>query len=79
MEAATRGENVELALTLAHDETTLKLRARLNYLSTILTLAPLLGLKAVAIVLISADERNSLSISCWQDVRCRQRRMPVKV
>ena len=44
MEAAVRGENVELALTLAHDETALKLRARLNYLSTIVTLAPLLGL-----------------------------------
>lgn len=44
MEAASRGENVDLALTVAYDEAAMKLRARLNYLSMIVTLAPLLGL-----------------------------------
>lgn len=44
MEAAAKGENVELALTVAHDEAAMRLRARLNYLSMIVTLAPLLGL-----------------------------------
>ncbi len=42
--AALKGENIELALTLAHDEAAMQLRARLNYLSMIVTLAPLLGL-----------------------------------
>lgn len=44
IEAAYRGENVEMALTVAHDDIAMRLRARLNYLSMIVTLAPLLGL-----------------------------------
>lgn len=44
MEAALKGENVEIALEVAHDEVAMQLRARLNYLSMIVTLAPLLGL-----------------------------------
>ena len=42
--ASTRGENVELALEIAYSELAMKLRARLNYLSMIVTLSPLLGL-----------------------------------
>ena len=42
--AKTRGENVELALEIAYGEEAMKLRARLNYLSMIVTLSPLLGL-----------------------------------
>ena len=42
--AATRGENVELALEIAYSDAAMKLRARLNYLSAIVTLSPLLGL-----------------------------------
>ena len=44
VKAALAGDNVELALNIAHDEQAMKLRARLNYLSMIVTLAPLLGL-----------------------------------
>ena len=44
IEAAINGENVELSLVNAHDEAAMQLRARLNYLSMIVTLAPLLGL-----------------------------------
>ena len=44
VKAAVAGENVELALNVAYDEEAMKLRARLNYLSMIVTLAPLLGL-----------------------------------
>ena len=44
VEAAVSGDNVELALLTAHDEAAMQLRARLNYLSMIVTLAPLLGL-----------------------------------
>lgn len=44
VKAATAGENVELALNIAYEEEAMKLRARLNYLSMIVTLAPLLGL-----------------------------------
>ena len=42
--AATQGENVELALETAYSEQAMKFRARLNYLSMIVTLSPLLGL-----------------------------------
>ena len=42
--ASTKGENVELALEIAYSEEAMKLRARLNYLSMIVTLSPLLGL-----------------------------------
>lgn len=44
LKAALVKENVELAMNVAYDEEALKLRARLNYLSMIVTLAPLLGL-----------------------------------
>ena len=44
VEAAVKGEDIELAMLGAHDEEASKLRARLNYLSMIVTLAPLLGL-----------------------------------
>ena len=44
MEALLGGKNVELALNTFYDEEAMKLRARLNYLSMIVTLAPLLGL-----------------------------------
>ena len=42
--AATRNENIEVALDMAYSEAAMKLRARLNYLSMIVTLSPLLGL-----------------------------------
>ena len=42
--AAIQNENVEVALDMAYSEAAMKLRARLNYLSTIVTLSPLLGL-----------------------------------
>ena len=42
--AATQKENVEVALDMAYSEAAMKLRARLNYLSMIVTLSPLLGL-----------------------------------
>ena len=44
VEAAARGEDVELALDVAYSDAAMRLRANLNYLSMIVTLAPLLGL-----------------------------------
>lgn len=44
VKAAVEGSNVELALNIAYAEEAMKLRAHLNYLSMIVTLAPLLGL-----------------------------------
>ena len=44
VKASVAGENVELALNIAYGEEAMRLRARLNYLSMIVTLAPLLGL-----------------------------------
>lgn len=44
VKAAVAEENVELALNIAYDQEAMRLRARLNYLSMIVTLAPLLGL-----------------------------------
>ncbi|MBR4383330.1 MAG: MotA/TolQ/ExbB proton channel family protein [Selenomonadaceae bacterium] len=44
VKAAVAGESVELALNVAYAEEAMRLRARLNYLSMIVTLAPLLGL-----------------------------------
>ena len=44
VKAAVAGVNVESALNVAYDDAAMKLRARLNYLSMIVTLAPLLGL-----------------------------------
>ena len=42
--AAVEGENVEFAMNVAYDDEAMKFRTRLNYLSMIVTLAPLLGL-----------------------------------
>lgn len=42
--AAIQNENVESALDIAFNGAAMKLRARLNYLSMIVTLSPLLGL-----------------------------------
>ncbi len=42
--AKINGENVEIALDNAYTAAAMKLRARLNYLSMIVTLSPLLGL-----------------------------------
>ena len=44
MEAALRGKNVEFALDSAYSTAAMKLRAYINYLSMVVTLAPLLGL-----------------------------------
>ena len=44
VEAMLGGDDAELAMLNVHDEEAMKLRARLNYLSMIVTLAPLLGL-----------------------------------
>lgn len=44
IEAFSRGKNIELALENSYNEYAMKLRVRLNYLSMIVTLAPLLGL-----------------------------------
>ena len=44
VEAMIGGDDAELAMLSVHDEEAMKLRARLNYLSMIVTLAPLLGL-----------------------------------
>ena len=52
--AATKGENIELALEMAYSETAMKLRARLNYLSMIVTLSPLLGLLGTIFGMIEA-------------------------
>ena len=50
VKAAVAGENVELALNAAYDEEAMRLRARLNYLSMIVTLAPLLGLLGTVVL-----------------------------
>ncbi|BEU88385.1 MotA/TolQ/ExbB proton channel family protein [Selenomonas sp. TAMA-11512] len=42
--AQLNGQDVQLALDTAYTEVAMELRAHLNYLSTIVTLAPLLGL-----------------------------------
>lgn len=42
--AALQGQDVQLALDTAYTDMAMRLRAHLNYLSTIVTLAPLLGL-----------------------------------
>lgn len=52
--AVTRGENVEFALEIAYSEAAMKLRARLNYLSMIVTLSPLLGLLGTIFGMIDA-------------------------
>ena len=52
--AVTQGENISLALETAYSEAALKLRARLNYLSMIVTLSPLLGLLGTIFGMIDA-------------------------
>ena len=64
VKAAVAGDNVELALNIAYDEQALKLRARLNYLSMIVTLAPLLGLLGTISGMIEAF--NIFSIQAGQ-------------
>lgn len=64
VKAAATGDNVELALNIAYDEAAMKLRARLNYLSMIVTLAPLLGLLGTISGMIEAF--NIFSIQAGQ-------------
>ncbi len=64
VKAAAVGDNVELALNIAYDEAAMKLRARLNYLSMIVTLAPLLGLLGTISGMIEAF--NIFSIQAGQ-------------
>ena len=64
VKAALADENVELALNTAYDDAAMKLRARLNYLSMIVTLAPLLGLLGTISGMI--DAFNIFSIQAGQ-------------
>ena len=64
VKAAVAGDNVELALNIACDEAAMQLRARLNYLSMIVTLAPLLGLLGTISGMIEAF--NIFSIQAGQ-------------
>ena len=64
VKASVAGDNVELALNVAYDEEAMRLRARLNYLSTIVTLAPLLGLLGTISGMI--DSFNIFSLQTGQ-------------
>ena len=64
VKAAVAGDNVELALNIAYDEEAMKLRTRLNYLSMIVTLAPLLGLLGTIFGMI--ESFNIFSIQAGQ-------------
>lgn len=64
VKASVAGSNVELALNIAYDEEAMKLRARLNYLSMIVTLAPLLGLLGTISGMI--DSFNIFSLQAGQ-------------
>ena len=66
VKAAVEGDNVELALNIAYDEEAMRLRARLNYLSMIVTLAPLLGLLGTISGMIEAF--NIFSIQAGQNL-----------
>ncbi len=62
--AAVHGEDIQTALNIAYDEEAMKLRARLNYLSMIVTLAPLLGLLGTISGMI--DSFNIFSVQAGQ-------------
>jgi len=64
VKAAVAGDNVELALNIAYDAAAMQLRTRLNYLSMIVTLAPLLGLLGTISGMIEAF--NIFSIQAGQ-------------
>lgn len=64
VKAAVAGDNIELALNISYDEEAMRLRARLNYLSMIVTLAPLLGLLGTISGMI--DSFNIFSIQAGQ-------------
>ena len=54
LDARAAGEDVSMALDAAYGEAAMLLRARLNYLSMIVTLAPLLGLLGTISVMIQS-------------------------
>ena len=52
--AATQAGNIELALEMAYSDAAMKLRSKLNYLSMIVTLSPLLGLLGTIFGMVEA-------------------------
>ena len=62
--ASTRGKNVEFALETAYSEQVMKFRARLNYLSMVVTLSPLLGLLGTISEMI--ETLNTFSVQAGQ-------------
>ena len=64
IKAAAQGDNVEAAVNVAYDDAAMQLRTRLNYLSMIVTMAPLLGLLGTIFGMI--DSFNIFSIQAGQ-------------